>query len=225
MKIKELPNNEKPREKAIHFGIETLSNAELISIVLRTGFKDKSVIELSYDLLNKFNGLQGLKNLSYQELIKVKGLKEAKAISLLAMIEFSKRINYQSNDKIHIDNHRKVFDLLEPIYSDELQEKLVVLFLNKKEYLIAKKELFVGGLDHHLVHPRDIFREAVKENSAKIIIVHNHPSGDSSPSVEDKETTYSLIKQGKELGIQLLDHIIIGKGEYFSFAQNNKFNI
>lgn len=223
MRLDNLPNCEKPREKAIREGINTLSNAELLAIMLHTGTRNQSVIDFAYSILAQFNGLEGLSRSSYQELIKMKGLKEAKAMSLLAMIEFAKRVNYQPSSQLELNSPEQIYEFLEPKLKSEFQEKCLVICLNNRNCLIRAVELFKGGLSQHIVHPRDIFREAVRENAARIILVHNHPSGCANPSVADIETTKALALLGKELGIPVLDHIIIGKGEYFSLKSNKLF--
>lgn len=223
MVLKDLPKEELPREKAIRYGIETLSNAELLAILLRTGTQELSVIELAYKILSFFDGIKGLANTNYTELSQIKGLKSAKALSLLAMIEFSKRINYQISDSQMINSVQNVFELWEPKLRNELQEKCIIILLNSRHCLIKAVELFKGGLTRADIHPRDIFREAVKANAASLILVHNHPSGDPTPSKADIEITTSIARLGRELGITVLDHIIIGQGKFFSLKSSNLF--
>lgn len=223
MVLKDLPKEELPREKAIRYGIETLSNAELLAILLRTGTQELSVIELAYKILSSFDGIKGLANTNYTELSQIKGLKSAKALSLLAMIEFSKRINYQISDSPMINSVQNVFELWEPKLRNEQQEKCIIILLNSRHCLIKAVELFKGGLTRADIHPRDIFREAVKANAASLILVHNHPSGDPTPSKADIEITISIAKLGRELGITVLDHIIIGQGKFFSLKSSNLF--
>lgn len=223
MVLKDLPKEELPREKAVRYGIETLSNAELLAIILRTGTRELSVIEFAYKILSSFDGLKGLASTNYNELTMLKGLKSAKALSLLAIIELSKRINYQISDSQLINSVQNVYELWEPKLRNEVQEKFIIILLNSRHCLIKAVELFKGGLTKTDIHPRDIFREAVKANAASIILVHNHPSGDPSPSRADIEITISIAKLGRELGINVLDHIIIGHGAFFSLKSNNLF--
>lgn len=215
--LTKLPKSELPREKALKYGIQTLSNVELLAIILRTGTNESTVIELAQEILKKFDGIGGFSNASYQELIQIKGLKEAKALALLTLIEFSKRINLQSYEKSErIDSVDKAFLLFEPYLKNEFQEKFIAIYLDNGLRIIRYIELFKGTLNKNMVHPRDLFREAVKLNAAKIIIMHNHPSGDANPSKEDIETSEELFKLGDQIGIPILDHIIIGKGNFYS---------
>jgi len=215
--INKLPKSELPREKALKYGIQTLSNIELLAIILRTGTNESTVIELAQEILKKFDGIGGFSNASYQELTQIKGLKEAKALALLTLIEFSKRINLQSYEKNErIDSVDKAYMLFEPYLRNEFQEKFIAIYLDNGLRIIRYIELFKGTLNRNMVHPRDLFREAVKLNASKIIIMHNHPSGDANPSSEDIETSEELFKLGDQIGIPILDHIIIGKGNFYS---------
>lgn len=217
MRINELPKEELPREKAIRYGISVLSNAELLAIILRTGTTGISVIDFSMQILAKFGGIEGFSNASYQELITIPGLKSAKALALMTLIEFAKRVNLQSyNYKTKVKNSKEVYELFEPQLRNELQEKLIAVYLDHSHRIISTKELFKGSSDRHFIHPRDIFREAVKMNSSWIILIHNHPSGDATPSNEDLITTKELFKIGEEIGVPIIDHMVIGKGQYRS---------
>ena len=219
--ISELPSSEMPREKAIKYGIETLSNVELLAIILRTGSSKESVLDLSMKILKKFGGIEGFSNANYQELIQIKGLKGAKALSLLTLIEFARRINLQSFNKgEQIKGVEKAYELFEPYLRNDFQEKFIALYLDNSLHLIRYIELFKGTMNRHIIHPRDIFREAVRLNAAKIIIMHNHPSGDSTPSNEDIEVTKDLVDLGNKIGIPVLDHIVIGKGNYYSIRSH-----
>jgi len=221
-----IPLMERPREKAKMRGIESLSNQELLAIILRTGSRNGSVMELATDILQKFCGIKGIINTSYADLSKIKGMKESKSLTLMATIEFSKRINHldvPTLDVIKINTPKDVFNLLSGEMESAEQERLYVLFLNTKNSLISYKELFVGGLDYHVIHPRDIFREAVKFNAAKIILSHNHPSGDPNPSKNDVESTKTIFELGNVLGIKLVDHIIIGQNCFVSMKSEDLF--
>lgn len=223
MKLNELPKEEMPREKAMINGVSSLSNAELIAILLRSGTRELSVIELSYYILKEVGGLSNLGKKTYNELCKIKGLKEAKALTLLATIEIAKRMNYTSENLNYVGSSEKIYELFEPMLRNEEQENCLVVFLNVKSKVICHKRMFIGGLSSHLVHPRDIFREAVKNNAAAIVLIHNHPSGDPSPSLQDIETTKSICELGEELGIRVIDHIIIGKGSYYSLREKKLY--
>jgi len=221
-----IPLMERPREKAKIRGIESLSNQELLAIILRTGSRESSVMELATYILQTFCGIKGIINTSYAELTKIKGMKESKSLTLMATIEFSRRINHIDvtiSDIVKVISPNDVYNLLSGEMENAEQERLYVLFLNTKNILIAYKELFIGGLDYHVIHPRDIFREAVKFNAAKIILSHNHPSGDPNPSKNDVESTKTIFELGNALGTKLIDHIIIGRNCFFSMKSEELF--
>ena len=221
MKIKELPNEEKPREKAKQYGIQTLSNVELLSILLRTGTKKKNVKELSMEVLEMLGGFEKLEDMRLSSLMKIKGLGEVKGITLLAALELGKRFTKEiPKEKIKIRNAKDVYENYHSFYFKETQEKFMVLFLNTKNEVICNKILFVGTNNQSLVHPRDIFKEAILNNASKILCIHNHPSGNSYPSKEDEKVTMRLKESGELLGIPLLDHVILGDVSYYSFKEN-----
>ena len=217
--IKEMPDMERPRERFISNGVESLSNVELISIVLRTGTKNKSVKELSVDILNEVS-LHELANINYVSLSNIKGMGRVKAITLLSAIELGKRV-YSKKDLIYkITNNVDLYNLVKDDMVNKLQEMFMVVFLDNKSYLIDKKIIFLGTVNYSMVIPRDIFREAVKYNATSILLVHNHPGGSCSPSNEDVELTKKLIYLGDMLEIPVMEHIIIGNGGYYSFRDN-----
>ena len=221
MKIKELPNEEKPREKAKKYGIQTLSNVELLSILLRTGTKKKNVKELSMEVLEMLGGFDRLEDMRLSSLMKIKGLGEVKGITLLAALELGKRFTKEiPKEKIKIRNAKDVYENYHSFYFKETQEKFMVLFLNTKNEVICSKILFVGTNNQSLVHPRDIFKEAILNNASKILCIHNHPSGNSYPSKEDEKVTMRLKESGELMGIPLLDHVILGDVSYYSFKEN-----
>ena len=192
MRLLDLPDDIKPREKAIRLGIENINDAELLAIILRTGYKDNSAIDLGYELIKRFGNLNEIKSANYYDLVKVKGMGTAKSLVLLSCIEFSKRTNYQIVKKTKIEGVKQIYELYEPILSKEPQEKLIGIFLDAKHYLIKSVEIFKGTLTSHQFHPRDLFREAIRLNSASLVILHNHPSGDLSPSQNDYITTEKI---------------------------------
>lgn len=221
-KIKELPEEEKPREKAILRGVENLTIPELIAIIIKTGSKEESAKDLGVRLYNELGCVEGLRNLRLSNLTRLKGIGKTKAISLMAAIELGKRINVNniiSLKKIH--ETKDVYFYYGSSFLFEEQEKLLALFLNSKNEVLKEKIIFMGTANQSIVHPRDIFKEAILNNAIKIIIVHNHPSGNVSPSLEDKKFTQKLKEAGELLSIPLLDHIIIGKNTYFSFLEQN----
>ena len=218
--IKNIPVSERPRERFKKYGKENIGTSELISIILNTGTKDKSVIELSDNILKSINEIGDLKNITLNKLKTIDGIGEVKAIKLLSAIELGKRVYYDKNlDKIKLNSANKVFDYMKNRFNDNKQEYFYVLYLDTKKYLIDKKLLFIGTINKSVVHPREIFKYAYLLSASSIICVHNHPTGDPTPSKEDILLTKSLIDIGNIQDIKLVDHIIIGK-EYYSFFEN-----
>lgn len=221
MKIKDIPTLERPREKLLKYGGSNLSDSELLAIILKTGTKDKNVIDLSYEIINNFDGIAGLKNATINDLLKIKGIGSTKAIELLATIEISKRIHYNTNEaKELFNNPDSIFDNVKYLFDGVLQEHFYCFYLNSKKKLIDKKLLFIGTLNKSLVHPREVFKHAYKLSASSIVCIHNHPSGDTFPSPEDINITNALVEIGKLNSIPIIDHLIIGPDNYFSFYQN-----
>lgn len=222
-KIKDLPTREKPREKAIQEGISSLSVGELLAILLRTGSKEESAKDLGIHLLKEVGGLEGLKNIRLSSLTSIHGIGTTKAITLMAAIELGKRIyELKVDSKIKIQRTSDVYKYYHRFFTNETQEKFCVLFLNTKNVVIGQKIIFVGTANQSVIHPREIFREAVLHNAVKIICMHNHPSGEVSPSIEDYATTKKLVETGKILNIPVLDHVILGHNKYYSFAEEGE---
>ena len=225
MKIKDIPKIDRPREKALKYGFDKISNSELLAILLRNGTKGISSIELAYEILKLTNGLKGLKNISINELNKIKGINNVKSIQLLAAIELSKRINDDIEINQKINDGLDVYDLVGDLIKYEEQEHFILIFLDIKNNLISYKFLYKGGLNFHFVHMRDIFREVVRNNAYKFICVHNHPTGDPFPSKSDYDTTMNILENSNMMGIKFEDHIIIGNNCYYSFKESsNIFN-
>lgn len=221
IRINEIPSSERPREKLLSYGAQFLSNEELLAIILRTGNKDLNVVELSYRIIHSVGGLNGLFKASAKELMEVKGVKEAKATQILAVCELYKRFKISELVQAKISKPSDIADLV----LDELrmlkQEVLILVTLDTKNKVISKKEIFKGGLNSSLIHPREIFKEAVKDSAASIIICHNHPSGDPTPSRDDINITTRLKECGKIMGIELLDHLIIGDNRFISLKERD----
>ncbi len=219
MKIKDLPKIERPREKLISKGPENLKDEELLAILLRTGREGKNVLDLAKQILNKYSKKR-LLNLNYQDLIKIKGINSGKATTILASQELVKRALKVRDETLPII--KSIEDVLaQAVYMrDKTREHLMAIYLNARNEMVYKKPMFVGTLNANLVHPREIFNEALKQNAASVILVHNHPSGDSEPSQDDLEITKRIIEAGKIMGIDVLDHIIITKTKPFSFKEN-----
>ena len=224
IKFKELPNTEKPRERLVNKGKESLSNEELLSIIFKTGTKNISVKEVSCELLNLVKDIRSLKDVSINTLTSIKGIGKVKAIELLAVIELGKRIyaevNY--NDLINCTSPINIINYFNYLFKDKKQEEFYVLYLDNKKKYISKKLLFVGSINYSIVHPREIFKEAYLCSASFIICLHNHPSGDSYPSKEDDNITRKIKEIGLIHGIPLIDHIIIGKNNYYSYFENEK---
>lgn len=222
MKIKNIPINDRPRERLLEKGPSSLSDEELLTIILGSGNKNKSVKEISNSLLTSIKNISELKNKNYQELTKIEGIGNAKACILLALIEISKRMNQNINslNNVIFKTPDLIYDFFKEPLADEMQENFYCIYLDKHKRIISYKLLFKGTLDRSLVHPREIFKEAYLLSASSIICVHNHPSGILNPSNEDLYLTKSLINIGNIMGIEINDHIIIGKNGYYSFFEN-----
>lgn len=218
--IRDFPQDERPRERFVQNGPASLSNHELIAILLRTGTKDESVLQLSNRLLTNFEGLRLLKDATLEEMTEIKGIGQAKAIQILAAVEIGRRIaNLNYTDRYVI---RSPEDGANYVMNDMRflsQEHFVCLYLNTKNQVIHKQTIFIGSLNASIVHPREVFREALKRSAASIICLHNHPSGDPAPSREDIEVTKRLVECGKMIGIDVLDHLIIGENKFVSLKE------
>ena len=220
MKIKEIPINDRPVERLINKGSEALSNDELLAILLRTGTKEMSAKDLGTLILNKV-GIGELWNITYEQLISIKGVGSKKAGTIMAAIELSKRMNQkvvnlrgEFNDPLKLYNHYR------EILKDKNQEHFYVVYLDIRNKIIKDKLLFIGTANYSTVHPRDIFKEAYLNGAISIVVIHNHPSGEVLPSKNDLETTKQLVAVGNLLGIKVMDHIIIGENKYYSFCEN-----
>ena len=214
--IRDTPHTERPREKLKNFGPDHLSNAELLAILLRTGMKGEGVVSMAQRLLQRFGGLDGLARANFVELCQARGVSEAKASLLLAALSLSRRLSaLRSTERVVVDSAQVVASLLFSEMGALDKEHLRTVMLNTKNEIIGIREIYVGQVAASIARPAEIFRPAVRENAPAIIVVHNHPSGDPTPSPDDLITTRELHKAGKILGIELVDHIIIGSGERF----------
>jgi DNA repair protein RadC len=218
-KIKDLPRIERPREKLMKYGPEKLSNEELLAILLRVGKKGENVITLSTKILQKF-GSQSIAEVKYEELKNISGLGPAKACEIVACFELGKRFLTNKKSSI-IMTPKDVFIELREI-AEKKKEHFVVIYLDARNQEIKKEVVSIGTINTSLVHPREVFEPAVKNLASHIIIAHNHPSGNVEPSDDDIEVTKRLKSAGELLGIEIIDHIIVGKEKYYSFKEGGK---
>ena len=220
MKIKEMLEDSRPRERLVKFGVENLSNSEILALILEKGTKQENVIEMSDRLISKY-GLDKLSQCSLKELQEIKGIGFAKACQILALFEFNKRHSQAKNPITKISDAEDVFNYFKDRLKDEKQECFYILMLNNMNYVIEDKLISKGTLDKTLIHPRELFRQAIKNAVSKIVLVHNHPDGDPTPSINDLEITEELVKSGNLIGIKIIDHVIIGKGEKWSWKEGH----
>jgi len=221
--IMEIPKDERPREKLIKYGSKSLSNSELIGILLRVGSKKDTAITLGQKLLRENEkGLLNLVNATPESLNKYHGISNAKAATLLAAVELGKRISTtKAEDTFKITSPQDVSALVMEDMRYYKKEYFKIILLDTKNKVIDIMTISIGSLNSSIVHPREVFLEAVKKSSASIVLLHNHPSGEVQPSREDINITQRLIKAGEIMGIKVLDHIIIGDGKYLSFKEEN----
>lgn len=221
IKINDIPKNERPMEKLLMYGAEDLSNAELLAVLLRSGTRGENIVSLSTRLLYDVGGLDGLLYINIEEIKKLKGIKDVKACQIIAMVELFKRFRTlkSQKDNFKVSSPKDISMLLVNEMNNLNQEVLKVILLNTKNIVIGVKDVFKGSLNSSIVHPREIFKEAVQRGSANIIICHNHPSGDPTPSKEDIDVTLRIKQCGDLMGIKLLDHIIIGNSNYISLKE------
>ena len=221
LRICDIPKGERPIEKLLMYGAESLNNQELLAIILRCGAKGESVLSLSDRILNSVGGLDGLMNISYYDVTKLKGIKNVKSAQILALVELFKRFQTlrSTKEKVSINNPSDIAKLLVNEMSTLKQEVLKLIVLSTKNTVLREKDVFKGSLNSSIVHPREIYCEAIKYGGAAIIICHNHPSGDPTPSKEDINVTLRIKECGKIIGINLLDHIIIGDKKYVSLKE------
>lgn len=221
MKVKELPLDDRPREKLMLRGPQSLSDAELLAILLRTGTKGKSVISIAQDLLLKEKNLANLSIKSVAALTKNNGIGKDKAATLSAAFEIAKRILHQQKyeDKKRITSPQEIADIFIPLLKDEIKEKFLVVCLNKANSIITSEVITTGTIDSSVIHPREVFKVAIDNNAVSIIVIHNHPSGNTEPSNEDISITKRLVEAGKILSIPVFDHIIIAGNTYTSFVE------
>ena len=218
--IRELPKAERPRERFMHYGKEALAVHELIAIILRTGVARQSVLSLAQTVYHRFHSMRNLNQATVKDLSSIPGIGKAKAIQLLAALELGRRMHLENfTDHPSLHSPQSVYQYMHDELSMLNQEHFYALYLDTKGHLLHKQCLFIGSLNASLVHPREVFKHAVSHSAASIIVVHNHPSGDPTPSLSDLNVTKAMVEAGQMMDISLVDHIIIGKGRYHSFKE------
>ena len=221
--IHDLPKEERPRERLVKFGEDALSAQELLQVILGRGIAGESVAVTAQKLLSQFGSLQKLAEASIEELSSIKGIGLAKATQIKAVFEIGRRVSTQvlSYKSKELTDPKKVYQLIKNKLKDYHKEHFYIIPINSRNYSIA--EVSVGSLNASIVHPREVFAEAIKNKAVSVIFAHNHPSGNSEPSQDDLATTKRLVEAGKILGIEVEDHIIVtkdGKTPFFSFKEN-----
>ncbi len=221
MKVKELPPDDRPREKLILRGPQSLSNAELLAILLRTGTAGVSVISLAQSLINKYGAFSELAHKSVAEFTKTHGVGKDKAATLCAAFELSRRIMLDDKFSIgkKITSPEDIAEIFIPLLKDEVKEKFIVVCLNSANKITKYEVISIGNLNSSIVHPREVFKVAIDNLAANIILIHNHPSGNSEPSSEDISITKKLVETGKIMDIKIFDHIIVSGNNYVSFIE------
>ncbi|MBN2260346.1 MAG: DNA repair protein RadC [Clostridiales bacterium] len=221
--IKDLPLNERPREKMINIGSKKLSNTELLAILIQTGSKSESSLALAQKILELMNnGIHELNNMTVQELCQIKGIGPSKAVQILAAVELANRIKMDEFlIKEKIMSPKDIYDIVGQDMKYFKKEVFRVVFLDTKNRVIDYEDISMGSLNSSIVHPREVFNRAVKKSAAGIVLMHNHPSGNPTPSSEDINITKRLAQAGELLGIKVMDHVIIGIGKYYSMREEN----
>jgi len=218
--IKELPSSERPRERLLHYGANALATAELLAIILRTGTRDENVVRLAQRLLIRYGGLAGLARANTAELSAERGLGPAKTTQLKAALELGRRLLAESpGERPQIRSPADAASLVMSEMSLLEQEHLRVILLDTKNYVLASPTVYIGSLNTSLVRVGELFREAIRANAAALIVLHNHPSGDPTPSPEDVAITRQIIEAGRLLGVEVIDHLIIGRQRFVSLKE------
>jgi len=216
VRIQDIPEEERPRERLIRNGPESLSNAELLGIILRTGSREENVVNLCSRILTEYS-IKQLSLANVSRLTQVHGVGKAKAAQIAAVFELARRLEtFVEEPKRKVSSPKDVYTLMYPKMREQKKEKFITLCLDTKNQILKEEVVSIGSLNASIVHPREVFKSALMESSASVIMVHNHPSGDPSPSREDIMVTEKMVEGGKLLGIDVLDHIIIGEGRYVS---------
>jgi DNA repair protein RadC len=218
--IRDIPSQERPRERLLKEGARALTNKEILAILLRSGTKKESALQLAGKLLAEFDGLTLLRTATIEELCKINGIGIAKAVEIQAVMEIGRRMHtLPTEEKYVIRSPEDVSNYVMEDMRFLTQEHFIALYLNTKNHVLHRHTLFIGSLNASIVHPREVFKEALRRSAASVICLHNHPSGDPTPSREDIEVTKRLNEAGKVLGVELLDHVIIGDRQFISLKE------
>jgi len=218
--VRDLPKAERPRERLIKLGAEALSAQELLALIIARGIPEKSVINISQEVLNNFKNIKGVGEATIEQLCQIRGIGPAKAVQIKACFEIGKRGELEPEQKKYdIKNPSEVVKTIRALIKDKAKEHFKLIILDSRNKIIEITNISIGTLNANLAHPREIFKDAITRNAASIILAHNHPSGDPEPSEEDLKITKQLTEAGKILGIDVLDHIIIAKNSYISFKE------
>lgn len=220
-RIKEMSSADRPRERLIQCGVDSLNNYELLAILLKTGVRGTGVLEFAQMMINRFGGIANFDRVTFDQLKEVKGIGDAKAAELIAAIEFGRRISYEREGRNNrrIQSSQDVYDLVSARMSALDHEQLWVLNLDTKNQVIAVDQLYKGAVNASMIRTAEVFQGAVSRKATSIILVHNHPSGDPTPSGADFAVTRNVREAGKILDIQLLDHVVIGIGRFCSIFE------
>ena len=222
--FKSIPVEDRPREKALRYGFDTLSDSELLALILKTGIKGISVMSLSNSILNTYYNFNNLMNSVYKDLINIVGINKVKAIEILAIMEIAKRIQKNKIMEVKVINSPEdIYNNFSLLIKEEKQEVFMVIYLNIKSHIIKYEKLFVGGCNFSIIDVNLIFKNAISYGAYKIICVHNHPSGDPTPSKQDILITKKINMTGEMVDIKLIDHIIIGKKTFVSLKKEGMF--
>jgi DNA repair protein RadC len=221
--VHDLPLSERPRERLSRLGSEALSSQEILALILGRGTKGESVIVTAQKLLIRFGNLKNLASASIEELTQIKGIGPAKAAQIKATFELSKRLENSSSEttKITVKSPEDVVKTARNLLKGKKKEHFLVICLDTRNHLIKTSTVSIGSLDCSIVHPREVFKDAISSSAASVIFIHNHPSGDPTPSEDDIKMTKRLIEAGEIIGIEVLDHIIICDSEHLSMKAKN----
>lgn len=220
VKIADMPADDRPREKMLRHGPENLTNAELLAILMRTGSAGRSAVDMANELLCRSGGLRGLFGCPLDELTRVRGIGKAKALEIISCAQLGRRYASEEYIRQPMTDPETVYGYVKPEMSVLPEERFYVLLLDNRNQLIGRREVSRGTADASMAAPRDVFRQAIREGAVSVILVHNHPSGDPSPSADDRAVTRRLVEAGVLLGIKVLDHVVVGAAGFVSFARS-----